>query len=489
MLAYGVMKRFLIFLTIIIGSFCWGIVTKAQEYVVDEKIPEIYIKAVNPGYRIDGINNVGEMIEISRRDSDAPISLAGLTVGYTNSSGNEFVLFEFPENSLMAGETILLRLASSPGHELAAENYKKTLAMSGGITLERDGELLDEVCWTGKEGCFEEFKSSRPTTLVRNIETGLFEHLEEYEPDFDEDSYVVEETIEETAEEPEKLQKKCNGLKFSEILSYYEFSQTEQFVEIFNSNAKQIEMNGCKIRYKSKDYVLNGVIESKGYYKYYSEELKLTKNPTSQNTLELIDLDGEVVDKMSYPKGQKKGTSYALISYDKKGGPIWRITYAPTPGKPNKFQEFRTCEKGKVINRATGNCVKVVETTIKVCEKGQFLNPLTGRCKKLQTKKKKICGKGQYLNPLTGRCKKIQTKKQKTCKKGYYLNPETNRCRKIKENNGADYSLEPENFEESSAFTGLYAVIGVVGAGLLYLIYEFRYEILRLWHKVFRSSR
>ena len=55
----------------------------------------LYIKAINPGYTIDGLNNVGEMIEISRKNSDAPISLAGTAISYTNSSGNNSTLFEF----------------------------------------------------------------------------------------------------------------------------------------------------------------------------------------------------------------------------------------------------------------------------------------------------------------------------------------------------------------------------------------------------------
>jgi len=458
------MKRFLFIFTIfsglLVGLFWKGGMAKAQNFLMNNDIPEIYIKSINPGYKIDGINNVGEMIEISRKNSDTPISLAGFTVGYTNSSGKEYSLFEFPENSIMAGETILLRLASSPGHELAAVNYKKTLAFKGGIELKKGDEVLDEVCWTNKDDCYKDFNSKSPTTLVRNIETGLFEHLEEYEPDYDEKSYFLDEAKEE--EEYKRMPSRCKGLRFSEILTYYETSQEEQFIELFNANAEQILMDGCQIRYKNKNYTLKGIIKPEEYFVYYPREFRLTKNPTNQNTLELIDTDEKVIDTMSYPNGQRKGTAYALIGYDKKGKPIWRVTYAPTPGEPNNYQEFKTCEKGKVINEATGNCVKVTEAKVTICKKGQ------------------------YLNLLTGRCRKIPTNKKKTCKEGYYLNPDTNRCRKIKENDGADYSLEPENYEESSTFVGLYAIIGVVGVGLVYLIFEFRREILKLWRKVCR---
>ena len=98
------------------------------------------------------------MIEIGRKSSDAPVSLAGLTVGYTNSSGNYYTLVEFPEYSFMAGETLLLRLASSPDSELAAVNYTKTLAFKGGIELKMGDEVVDSVCWTGKDECYKDFK-------------------------------------------------------------------------------------------------------------------------------------------------------------------------------------------------------------------------------------------------------------------------------------------------------------------------------------------
>ena len=431
-------------------------------YATNESaLPELFIKAVNPGYTIDGKSNVGEMIEIGRKESDEPVLLAGTTVGYTNSSGNYSELFRFPENSWMTGETILLRLASSPGSELAAVNYTKTLAFKAGIELKREDKTIDEVCWTGKTECYTEFKSSNPTTLVRNLETGLFEHKNEYAPDFNEKNYE-----ERNSEEKEnEVTSQCKGVEFSEILSYFETTKAEQFIEFHNNTAEQVLLDGCKIRYKNKTYNLSGVILADEYTVYYPQLFSLTKNPTNRNVLELIDTNGEVIDTLIYGNGQRKGTAYAWIGYDESGKKFWRVTYDPTPGAPNNFQEFKTCEAGKVINEATGNCVKV--TTVS----------------------EKVCPEGQYLNILTGRCRKKQTTTEKVCKEGYYLNPETNRCRKIVENTGADYNLKPEEYEESFNFVALYAVLGVVGIGIIYLIFEFRHEIGKLFGKVFRRSR
>ena len=434
-----------------------GVETSSGE-AETSNLPEIYIKAVNPGYTVDGVSNVGEMIEIGR-NSDEKVLLAGATVGYTTSNGSYVTLVEFPGDSWITGGTILLRLASSNERELASMTYKVT-GSSAGITqsagplvIKRGEEIIDSVCWNGAEGCYRKFKSGSGESLVR-VSKEEWEFQTDYVPEFDENSYVV--LAEEgygAASEPQ-----CRGLEFSEMLSYYETLKTEQFIEIHNTSAEQILMSGCKLRYKNKSYEFSDkIIGADGYFAYYLTEFNLTKNPANSNKIELVDKDGTVLDVLEYFNGQKKGTAYALIGYDSEGKEIWRTTYAPTPGEANNFQEFRTCEEGKVINEATGNCVKITTLTEKVCKEGQ------------------------YLNVLTGRCKKIETASTKTCKEGYYLNPETNRCRKIQENNGANYALATETYEEESSFIGIYAVIGVVLVGLVYVIYEFRREIAKLF--------
>ena len=453
-----IVKMLVVGICILMSFICINVHAEGDEF----EFPELYIKAVNPGYTVDGVRDVGEMIEIGRKKSDDTFySLAGIAVSYTNSSGNESILLEFPENSFMTGEALLLTLASSPQSELAAVTYTKTLAMKGGLSLKRGDAVLDTVCWTGKDECMKEFKSASPTTLVRNMEIGEFEHLSEYEFKVLPDSYFVEEKEDEGFG---AVVGHCRGLEISEILSYYDVSKTEQFVELYNSSAEQILMDGCAIRYKNKMYILKGILRPEAYFAYYPIEFNLTKNPTNANTLEIVDIDGTVVNKMSYPNGQRKGTAYAMIGYDKDGKKIWRTTYAPTPGEPNNFQEFKACEEGKVINEETGNCVKVAKVTVKTC-------PV-----------------GQYLNALTGRCNKVKTETVKTCKEGYYLNPETGRCNKIRNNDGADYDLKPETYEEKSAFVALYAILIVVGLVLLYIIYEFRHEIWKLVRRVFRRS-
>ena len=451
-----------------------GIVDVRENGASDEskRFDGIFIKAINPGYTVDGKSNVGEMIEIGKKIkeddvgdgeiSDEKILLAGLTIGYTNSSGNYATLFTFPENSYLAGESIILRLASASLGNDAAGVYTKTLAFKGGIDLKFNDIVIDTVCWTGKDECYEEFKTGEMTALVKNLETGKFEKVKDYAPKYDEKSYEVLESGM-GGEEMEQVSH-CTGVIFSEILSYYDLDKSEQFIELYNSAAEQVLLDGCKIRYKNILYELSGIIKAEGYFAYYPTEFNLTKNPTNSNILELVEADGRVVDKLEYFNGQKKGTSYMMVGYDAEGKEIWRTTYAVTPGEANNFQEYRSCEEGKVLNEETGNCVKATEV------------------------KTVVCGEGQYLNPLTGRCKKYEEEKVTICKEGYYYNEDTGKCRKITINNGAEYDLEPESYEEKSGFVGIIAIIIVVVLGLAYVIYEFRMEILGFIKKIFKKK-
>ena len=74
--------------------------------------------------------------------------------------------------------------------------------------------------------------------------------------------------------------------------------------------------------------------------------LFITNEPlTSSQIAELAEIEeDDVLDVLEYYNGQKKGTSYAFIGYDAGGKEIWKTTFVPTPGEPNNYQEFRTCE-------------------------------------------------------------------------------------------------------------------------------------------------
>lgn len=429
----------------------------------------IIIKAIHPGYKIDGISDVGELIELQNL-SDVPLSLAGFSLRYTNSSGKKVTIYEFAEGSLMTGETLLLRYYKSPEQADADLNYRISLAMSAGpLELIAEGTVIDSVCWTGKGACAKPFKSASPTTLVRDLLTGDFVHQESYTPDFDPSTpsyYAPPVEPEEDPSDAESLgSPQCFALEFSEIYSYYASDQSEQFIELYNPTSSEISLDGCQLRYKKKLYDLSGMIAPEGYFAFYpGEKFSLTKNPSSTVLIELIDADGTVAEEVSYSKDQKKGTAYALV-YDEGGRESWLQTYAITPGQANIYQPTRTCEAGKVVNPLTGNCVKA------------------SNLKSSGT----VCPAGKYLNPLTGRCKSISSSSNtlKPCAEGYERNPETNRCRKIvSANSGAEHALVPATRSDNKVFVAFGVVALLVTAGVVYIVLQFRREIARAVRKL-----
>lgn len=483
----------------------------------------VAIRAVNPGYTTDAGKNTGELIELINL-SDDEVLLGGLQLVYkSKSAANPTVLYEFPAGARFVGRSILLRYSGAPEVSDDAEDlvYDTSIAMAGSLALIKPSTsansdsiigatgsetVLSQVCWTGEEGCLPVFsttvKSRSYTTILRDDETGEYSHVNNPELLFSPESsglYLPPEAPDSasstsndsgsTSSSASKTNASsgfnpsaspvCTGLRFSEILTYYSDNPSEQFIEIYNSSEKSVDISKCSLRYKKKLYnlaspaALNSTPSSlvlPGAYYVYRPETALTKNPTSDLLFEIVDTNGDIVDSLSLPHGQKKKTSYALTGHNPDGSEIWQITYNITPGSANVFQEFQTCPAGKIINVLTGNCVNV--STMK-----SSLND---------------CGAGKYRNPETGRCKSYSSKdsEQAPCQEGYERNPETNRCRKIKNNSGTDYPVVPiTNTEDQTSFVALWAILAIAGLGLVYVVFQFRREIIYFFHSLITKIR
>ncbi len=458
-----------------------------DEELVDDKI---FIKSLNPGF-----TDIGEFFEIGAvfGNSDTSrgdlISLAGLSVVYMTSSGTNYIIYSFSDGQEMVGESLLFRLANS--FEVTEAESPETVAdiiySRGASGVSRTGgrlkliknyeqeteEVIDSLCWgleaAEGETCYKKFNSDKPTTLVRNESAEemdeLFLHLSEYSPTFDFLKPGLKTTIIETVEEI--VEPKCRTLSFSEILTYYETSYEEQFIELVNSGDIPINLDGCFLGYKNKLYKLEGTVAAGGFFTIYPVvryDFSLTKNPTNANLLTLIDTDGIKVDSLTYYSGQRRGVGYAQFGYNSDGSEQWLLTYSPTPGEENNFQKFKTCPVGKVINSETGNCINetVIDKTLEACPDGKYRNPLTNRCKAYTT---------------------TANAELKPCAEGYERNPATGRCRKVINNSGAEYSIETEQYEEKSKFIALGAVVGVVALGIFYTIFQYRTELVRVFRK------
>ena len=442
-----------------------------------------WISAVNAGYKNDSSSQNYDFIELSHGNEEEFL-LDGYSLVYYNSSGNESGKIVFQPGQTLVSKRLVLGFAKSPQYldyqgTVYAYNFGSSglASTAGKLQLLHEDNLIDEVCW-GKLTCQNQghsfsTKEADNQSLIR-AEEGFIE--KKYYPNIEE--VIVEPVVQ------EELPESC-GVIMTEIFTYYTDSPVEQFVEFYNPTEIDQDISLCEYSYKNKIYPVTGIISPGAYYVYKNPELTYTKNPTVFNTYSLSGIDTLL------PHGQKKGTSYALFNIGTESEK-WLQTYQPTPGAENVYQEFQTCDDGKVINPETGNCVKEVAEEEITCPEGKYLNPLTGRCKNIPITKTTTCKEGYYLNPETGRCKKNPAAATvKECAEGYELNPDTNRCRKIRENTGMEYPVEETeegSYDNPKIFIATGAVILLVVIGVIYVVYQYRKEIKQFILKICRRN-
>lgn len=257
----------------------------------------------------------------------------------------------------------------------------------------------------------------------------------------------------------------CNGLRLSEIAANYD----PQFIEVYNSTTKAIDMSGCQLqtnRSETARYVFasDSTLGAGAYLAVPIAQTDLTMTKTTTGTVYILSSDGSVeVDARSY-ENLDADTSLALV------GGTWQQTFTVTPGSENTYQQYPPCEAGYTRNDLTGRCNKNPTPTV--------LAP---------------CGPGEYRNPETNRCKKIASTESelKPCAEGYERNPETNRCRKVL---GASTSIPSAEFpvepiaDTAKAFTAWWALGGVLLLGLGYAGWEWRYEIRQFIRRITTRS-
>jgi hypothetical protein len=284
---------------------------------------------------------------------------------------------------------------------------------------------------------------------------------------------------------PEAEPQYCRFLELSEV------SVNDQWIEIYNNSSLSItpeNLTDCHLlvqkgeTLETNDYgmLLSGLA---GFDPYEYAVVNITtvdslSLPKSKNRVIMIYDDADTYSFDMVYSTHKAETSWAYFADG------WILTYNVTLGSENIYQQFQTCEVGKHINVATGNCVKDPEPPAE-CAEGQYRNPATNRCKKLDSDKALAeCADGQFRNPLTNRCKKIASDDELSpCAEGWERNPETNRCRKTPIGSEAAYSIDPvSNVSQDRAW------LWIGGGGALVLgamiAWQFHPEIARLFAKI-----
>lgn len=266
--------------------------------------------AVNAGYKTDESSQNYDFIQFYRPSDDIPHSLADYRITYTNSSGNPAGELTFSEHLYLAGDYITLGFKNSPQYQDAPEyllyNFSSSglASTAGKLELFYRDELIDEVCW-GKLTCAQQFPKFA-TSESDNQSIVLLPDTEPYFAEIDPDAVI--EILPETPPLPS-----CSGLIITEIYSYYQEDSSEQFVELYNPTAEAIPLDNCQLAYKKKSFQLTGALAPGQYYAFQDDDLLLTKSPTKDITISVVDANGDTITTATYGKKQKRGTSFALI--------------------------------------------------------------------------------------------------------------------------------------------------------------------------------
>ena len=271
----------------------------------------MHFSAVNAGYKTDESSQNYDFIELYRPYDGEPHPLADYRIAHTNSSGNLAGEFTFGEYDYLAADYLVLGYKSSPQYQDADPKYLYTFSSSGlastagKLELYYRDELIDEVCW-GKLTCAQQFPKFA-TSEVNNRSIILLPDAELHYAEID--STAIIEILPELPPLPS-----CPGLIITEIYSYYQEDSSEQFIELFNPTAADLPLDNCQLIYKKKTFPLSGTLSPGQYFAFQDDDLLLTKSPTKDIIISVIDANGDTIATATYGKKQKRGTSFAYFS-------------------------------------------------------------------------------------------------------------------------------------------------------------------------------
>jgi hypothetical protein len=104
-----------------------------------------------------------------------------------------------------------------------------------------------------------------------------------------------------------------------------------EFIELYNTTDKDIDMSDWKLSDLAKSYTLSGIIPAKGHRVWNQDESKISLNNSSE-TITLTDNYNQIQSIISYTKA-RKGLSYIPLLQN------WGWTNTLTPNAPNIFTE------------------------------------------------------------------------------------------------------------------------------------------------------
>ena len=307
-------------------------------------------------------------------------------------------------------------------------------------------------------------------------------------------------------------------LKISEILpNPVGTDDGSEFIEIYNPNDTVVDLINYSIlvgidKISEIKFSESIFIKPGEYVTIYNNQIKFTLVNTS-SVVKIQSMDGVLIDEMSAYVSPKDGYSWANINDS------WQYTNQLTPNLANlssfaisdatlnseaeSIEPLKPCAANQYRSPETNRCRSVstiisASAVLTPCRDGQYRSEETNRCRNITSDVISLipCGDGQERNPETNRCRSISAvlgdSALKPCDVGEERNSETNRCRKINSGTIPTASYAPEQVKSLENNNILWlSLAGVGSVAIAYGIWEWRTEIVQLFHKIglFRGKK
>ena len=265
------------------------------------------------------------------------------------------------------------------------------------------------------------------------------------------------------------------SLTITELLPNPAGSDTgNEFIELHNPTDQDVSLTNAVLKIGANldttvKFAHGEIVPADGYLAIQNNTFTFSLL-NSSDLVALMTSDGQMIDQILPYANPDDGFAWALIDG------TWQYTNQPTPGTANLLSidsvDSDTAHAG---------------VALAPCAANQYRNPATGRCKLLAGQSSTLvpCKDNQYRSEETGRCRTIATTTTPTpCPTGQERNAETGRCRKSISTTPpkTNYAVLGASTSASHHYM-LWAVLGIVALGIAYAVWEWREELMKLFHK------
>ena len=164
----------------------------------DASAEELRFFAVNAGYKDnEATSSQNYDFFVLEKTTEDALVLGGYKVVYSNSSGNEAGSVVFDAAEELQSQYLVLSFSKSPQYQGKNEDYlynfgSSGLASTGGkLSLYKDDELIEDICW-GKLECkyqIPKFSATEEGNYSAVLRDGEFVQ-EKYYPEIDESAII-----------------------------------------------------------------------------------------------------------------------------------------------------------------------------------------------------------------------------------------------------------------------------------------------------------